>query len=80
MCVCGCVHVCVSLFLHDNSKSKLSSSMKLEFIVVYENISGKFEIGHCRTTNFFIEFVLNIQKRQLNLAGSPASHYAALLT
>ena len=40
MCVC----VCVSVFLHDNSRN-----MKLEYIVVYENISDKFDIGHCRT-------------------------------
>ena len=37
------------MFLHDNSKSNQSWNMKLEYIVVYENISGKFDIGYCRT-------------------------------
>ena len=40
--------MCISVFLHDNSKSNQSSNMKLEH-VVYENISVKFDIGHCRT-------------------------------
>ena len=46
-----CVCVCVSVVLHDNSKStcNLSSNMDLEYIVVYENISDKFDIGHCCT-------------------------------
>ena len=47
--VCVCVCLCVSVFLHDNSKSNQSRNMKLEHIVVYENISHKFEIGHCHT-------------------------------
>ena len=41
-----CVFLCV--FLHDNSKSNQSRNMKLEYIVVYENISDKFNKGHCR--------------------------------
>ena len=44
-CVCVCVCVCV---LHDNSKSNRFSNMKLEYFVVYENISNKFDNGHCR--------------------------------
>ena len=34
--------------LHDSSKSNRSRKMKLEYIVVYENISDKFDNGHCR--------------------------------
>ena len=47
-----CVCVCVSAFVHDNLKSNWSRNMKLENIVIglYENISDKFDIGHCRTT------------------------------
>ena len=46
MCACVCVFVCV--FLQDNSKSNECSRMKLEYSVVYENISDKFDNGHCR--------------------------------
>ena len=39
------------VFLHENSKSKRSRNMKLDYIVKYENtcFSDKFDIGHCRT-------------------------------
>ena len=40
MCVCVCV-------LYDNSKSYLSRNKTLEYIVVYENISDKFDNGNC---------------------------------
>ena len=41
---------CVSVFLHGNSKNNQSINMKFEYVVVvYENISDKFDIGHCRT-------------------------------
>ena len=33
---------------HYNSKSNRSRNMKLEYIVVYENISNKFDNGHSR--------------------------------
>ena len=39
----------VSVFLHDNSKSNRFRNRKFEYIVVYENISEKFDIGHCWT-------------------------------
>ena len=44
-----CFRMCV--FLHENSKSKRSRNMKLDYIVKYENscFSDKFDIGHCRT-------------------------------
>ena len=42
LCVCLCV-VCV----HDNLKNNGSIHLKLEHIVVYENSSDKFDIGHC---------------------------------
>ena len=48
VCVCVCVHPCVCVCLHDNSKNNLCRNMKLENIVVYENISDKFDNGHCR--------------------------------
>ena len=44
MCVCVCVCVCV----YDNSKINRSRKVKLEYIVEYENISNKFDNGHCR--------------------------------
>ena len=43
------MRVCVSVFLHDNSKSNRSMNMKFEYIIVYENISDNFDIGHCQT-------------------------------
>ena len=43
-----CVHLCVCGFLHDNSKNNSCRNMKLEYIVVYENNSDKFDHGHCR--------------------------------
>ena len=46
--MCIRVRVCVC-FLHDNSKSNRSRNMKFEHIVVYENISDSFDIGHCQT-------------------------------
>ena len=46
-CVCVCVSVCVSVCVHDNSGNKGSLHLKLEHIVVYENSSDKFDIGHC---------------------------------
>ena len=39
--------VCVSVCVHDNSKNDGSIDLKLEHIVVYENSSDKFDIGHC---------------------------------
>ena len=44
VCVCPCVCVCVCVFLHDNSKRNQSRNMKSEYIVVYENSSGEFDI------------------------------------
>ena len=43
VCVCVCPSVCV----HDNSKNNGSIDLKLEHIVVYENSSDEFDIGHC---------------------------------
>ena len=42
-----CVSVCLSGFVNDNSKSNGSIHLKLEHIVVYENSSEAFDIGHC---------------------------------
>ena len=49
LCVClsVCVCVCLSVCVHDNSKNNGSIDLKLEQIVVYENSSDEFDIGHC---------------------------------
>ena len=39
--------VCLSVCVHDNSKNNGSIDLKLEHIVVYENSSDEFDIGHC---------------------------------
>ena len=44
--VCGCVSWCLSVCVHDNSKNNGSIDLKLEHIVVYENSSDEFDIGH----------------------------------
>ena len=41
------VSVCLSVCVHDNSKNNGSIDLKLEHIVIYENSSDKFDIGHC---------------------------------
>ena len=55
VCLCVCVSVCLSVCLsfclsvcvHDNSKNNCSVHLKLKHIVVYENSSDEFDIGHC---------------------------------
>ena len=49
VCACVCVHVCirVCIFLQDNSKRSLYKDILTH--LVCENISDKFDIGHCRT-------------------------------
>ena len=47
LCVCVCLSVCLSSCVHDNSKNNGSIHLKLEHIVVYENSSNEFDIGHC---------------------------------
>ena len=43
------VRVCVfPCFCMTTQKVIRSRNMKLEYIVVYENISDKFDVGHCR--------------------------------
>ena len=46
VCVSWCLSVCVSVCVHDNSKNNGSIYLKLEHIVVYENSSDDFDIGH----------------------------------
>ena len=41
-----CVSVSLSVCVHDNSKNNFSIDLKLEHIVVYENSSDEFDIGH----------------------------------
>ena len=47
MSVCVCVSVYLSVSVHDNSKHNGSIHLKLEHVVVYENNSEVFDIGHC---------------------------------
>ena len=42
-----CLSVCLLVCVHDNSKSNGSIDLKLEHIVVYENSTDEFDIGHC---------------------------------
>ena len=46
----------MSVCVHDNSKTNALIHLKLEHIVVYENSSDEFDIGHCvikvKVTNF----------------------------
>ena len=44
---CPSVCVCLSACVHDNSKNNSLIHLKLEHIVVYENSSEEFDIGHC---------------------------------
>ena len=46
VCVSVCLCVCVSVCVHDNSENNGSIHLKLEHIVVYENSSNEFDIGH----------------------------------
>ena len=41
LCVCLCVCVCVCVYMITQK------IMKLEHIVIYENSSDEFDIGHC---------------------------------
>ena len=47
VCLSVCLAVCLSVCVHDNSKNNGSIDLKLEHIVVYENSSDEFDIGHC---------------------------------
>ena len=39
--------VCLSVCVYDNSKNNVSLDLKLEHLIVYENSSDEFDIGHC---------------------------------
>ena len=45
MSVCMSFRLCVCV--HNNSKNNGSIHLKLEQVVVYENSSDEFDIGHC---------------------------------
>ena len=47
MFACVSVCVCLSVCKHDNSKNNGLIYLKLEYIVVHENSSKEFDIGHC---------------------------------
>ena len=64
-----CVSVCLSVCVHDNSKDNGLIHLKLEHIVVYENRSYKFDIGHCpikvkvkQTVKSFISAFAHVRK------------------
>ena len=46
-CESVCLSVCVTVCVHGNSKNNGSIHLKLKHIVVYENSSEEFDIGHC---------------------------------
>ena len=46
-CLSVCLFVCLSVYVHDNSKKNGSIHLKLEHIVIYENSSEEFDIVHC---------------------------------
>ena len=43
----GSMCVCVCVYIHDNSKNNGSIYLKFEQMVVHENSSDEFDIGHC---------------------------------
>ena len=45
VCVCVCLSVCLSVRLSVCLSGSID--LKLEHIVVYENSSDEFDIGHC---------------------------------
>ena len=47
VCLSVCLCVCVCVCVHDNSKNSGAIDLKPEHIVVYENSSEEFDIGHC---------------------------------
>ena len=61
MCVC----------VHDNSKNNGSIDLKLEHIVVHENSSDEFDIGHCpikvKVTGCYISALAHIRMLILNI-------------
>ena len=46
VCVSVSVCVCVCVCVHDNSKNNGSIHLKLKRVIVYENSSEEFDIGH----------------------------------
>ena len=46
VCLSVCVCVCLSVYTV-TQKNNASIHLKLEHIVVYENSSDEFDIGHC---------------------------------
>ena len=69
VCVSVCLSVCLSVCVHDNSKNNGSIDLKLEHIVVYENSSDEFDIGHCpikvKVTAYF-EIFLHLPQYKLS--------------
>ena len=47
VCVSVCLSWCLFVCVHNNSKNNGSIHLKLDHIVVYENSSDEFDIGHC---------------------------------
>ena len=47
VCVSACVSFRLSVCVNDKSKNNGSIHLKLEHVVVFENSSDEFDIGHC---------------------------------
>ena len=74
--LCVCASVCVSVCVHDNSKTNESISIKLEHIVVHGNCSDDIDIGHCpikvkvtaiQTVMFYISALAHVRKLWLSM-------------
>ena len=72
MCVC----LCVCVFLHDNSKRNRSRNTKLEYIVVYENSSDKFDIELRRIK---VKVTVGVQKFSLFTTIQTVRSYSSIL-
>ena len=62
-----CVSVFVSVCVHDNSKNNGLIHLKLEHIVVCENSSDEFDIGHSpfaaiKTVKSYISALAHVRK------------------
>ena len=74
VCVSRCLSVCVSVCVHDNSKNNGSIHLKLEHIVVYENSSDQFDIGHCPIKVKDFEIFLHLPQYKLSSPTSQLWH------
>ena len=79
VCVSACLRVCVAVFLsvYMITKNNGSIHLKLEHIVVYENSSDEFDIGHCPIkvkVTTFSPFFLHLPQYKLSSPMSQLWH------